>query len=56
MIMIYYLTGKKLIFKDYDFVTNNKNNNIVFEHFRSDEGYVIVPINYIILGIWMILF
>ena len=52
---IYFLSDKKLFFKDYNFVSDNRNN-LIFEYLRDNEGYINIPVRYIIILVWTLLF
>lgn len=55
IILLYFISDKSLYFRDYDFKIFNKNN-IIFQHFRNEDNFIIIPIKYIIIVFWSVLF
>jgi hypothetical protein len=52
---IYFLSDKSLFFRDYNFVNENKSN-LILQYFRDDNGFIKIPIRYIIILVWTLLF
>jgi len=55
MYFIYFLSDKTVYFKDYNFTHDNKNN-LIFQYFRDENGYIVIPIRYVIILVWALLF
>ena len=52
---IYFLSDKKLYFKDYNYSLDGKEN-IIFEHLRDSEGFINIPVRFILIIFWTLLF
>lgn len=52
---IYFLSDKKLFFKDYNYSLAGKDN-IIFQNFRDEEGFINIPVRYIVILFWTLLF
>jgi len=52
---LYILYNKNLFFKDYHYIEKNKKN-LILQYFTDQEGFVQIPIRYIIISIWTLLF